>query len=164
MRYTYAKRRELDRLIHDANMVNLSNDNTIQFIKQKTGITIGQTQLVERKRILRHQGRDIWNKYKTDDYEYRLEHLHRIAEARRVKESAALQMFRYEDDPKKFFQWKGAAYALLEASRYLAELTDHIPEIDAIGHGYEDHAYGQMEQPLETEESDSTEDPGNRQF
>jgi hypothetical protein len=163
MRYKHAVREQLDRLIHDANMVGLTNPQTIQLIQERAGITVARDQVTERRRILRIKGREIWDKYRKDSYTYRLEHLDRMAEARRIKESAAQQMFKYENDEKKFFHWKSAAYAFIEASKYLAELTDHIPEIDAIGHGA---MFNEMEQLSSTESTQSQEDtdPGNRQF
>lgn len=134
MRYKKHVRAEIDKAIHDANIANLSHSKTIQYVLDKTGITVGHTQLVERKRLLRHKAKALWNEYRKDDYTYRLEHLARMAEARQVVEHAAEKEIEYHADPKKFFQWKAAAYALMEASRYLAELQDKIPEIDAIGH------------------------------
>lgn len=132
MRYKKHTRAEIDRAIHDANIANLSIKQALQFIAEKTGVTIGQAQLVERRRILRHRAIALWNEYRKDDYAYRLEHLQRVAEARLVKEQAAVKMIEFFADPKKFFQWKTAAYTLMEASRYLNELHLKIPEIDGV--------------------------------
>lgn len=134
MRYKKHTRAEIDRAIHDANIANLSHDKTIQFVLERTGITVGHAQIVERRRILRHRAIALWKEYRKDDYAYRLEHIARMAEARQVVEHAAEKEQEYHADPKKFFQWKTAAYTLMEASRYLAELQYKIPEIDAISH------------------------------
>jgi len=133
MRYKKHTRAEIDRAIHDANIANLSHKQTTQFVLEKTGITIGHTQLVERKRILRHRAIELWNEYRKDDYAYRLEHLERMNEARKVKEMAATKMIEYYEDPKKFFQWKASAYTFMDASKYLSELHLMIPEIDVMG-------------------------------
>lgn len=133
MRYKKHTRAEIDRAIHDANIANLSHAQTIQFVAERTGITVGHTQLVERRRLLRNKAIALWNEYRKDDYAYRLEHLQRVSEARLVKEHAAKKEMEFFNDEKKFFQWKTAAYTLMEASRYLNELQLLIPEIDAIG-------------------------------
>lgn len=145
MRYTKSVRAEIDRAIHDANIANLSHAKTIQYVQDRLGILIGHTQLVERRRILRNRSIDLWNEYRTDNYSYRLEHLERMNEARKVKDSAAKKMMEYEDDPKKLFQWRTAVYVFLDASKYLSELHAMIPEIDSIGHS--DSSY-EMEQEI----------------
>lgn len=134
MRYKKHTREEIDRAIHDSSIAGLTTTPAIQFVLDRTGITISHTQLVERKRILRNRSKEQWLTYVKNDYAYRIEHLQRLAEARQVKEHAAQKEMEYAQDSKKFFQWKTAAYALMEASRYLNELHSMIPEIDSIGH------------------------------
>lgn len=150
VRYSKSVSADINRCIHDANIAGFTIENTVKYIEWKIpGLTITRSFIVERKRILRNQGKHIWNQYKTDDYAYRLEHLQRMEEARRVKESAMLQMIRYENDPGKFFHWNKASYVLIEASKYLAELEQQIPEIDAIGHGdSENEDYEQVHQEI----------------
>ena len=134
VRYSKSVSADINKCIHDANIAGFTIENTVKYIEWKIpGIHITRTLIVERKRLLRNQGKHIWNQYKTDDYAYRLEHLQRMEEAKRVKQSAMLQVIRYENDPAKFFQWNKASYVLLEASKYLAELESQVPEIDAIG-------------------------------
>ena len=133
MRYKKHTRAEIDRAIHDANIANLSQKQATQFVLEKTGITIGHTQLVERRRILRHRAIALWKEYRKDDYAYRLEHLQRVDEMRMVKEMAAKKVIEYFDDPKKFFQWKASAYALMDATERLSNLQMLIPEIDVMG-------------------------------
>lgn len=145
MRYKKHTRAEIDRAIHDANIANLSHDKAIQFVLDRTGIKIGHAQLVERRRLLKHKAIALWNEYRKDDYAYRVEHLQRVSEARLVKEHAAQKEMEYFDDPKKFFQWKTAAYTLMEASRYLDELQRKIPEIDGIANDDMDEEISQVQ-------------------
>ena len=145
MRYKKHTRAEIDRAIHDANIANLSHDKAMQFVQGKTGIRIGHTQLVERRRILRHKAIALWNEYRKDDYALRLEHLDRIAELKRVKEHAASKEMEYFDDPKKFFQWKTAAYALMDAVDRLSKLQLLIPEIDVLGSNVVDETIQQIQ-------------------
>ena len=134
VRYSKSVSADINKCIHDGNIAGFTTENLVKYIEWKIpGLTITRSFIVERKRILRNQGKHIWNQYKTDDYAYRLEHLQRMDEARRVKESAMNRMLEYENDQKKFFQWNKAGYLLLEASKYLAELESQVPEIDAIG-------------------------------
>lgn len=134
VRYSKSVSADINKCIHDGNIAGFTIEGLVKYIEWKIPqIKITRTLVVERKRLLRNQGKHIWNQYKTDDYAYRLEHLQRMDEARRVKESAMNRMLEYENDPKKFFQWNKAGYLLLEASKYLAELESQVPEIDAIG-------------------------------
>lgn len=137
MRYKKTVRESIDKAIHDATMMGLTIEQSIQFVLEKTGIKIGHCQIVDRKRLLRNNGIAIWNKYRKDDYAYRLKHLDRMHEVERVKEQAYEKMMEYKDDPKRFFQWKYSAYTVLESVRLLSELHAAIPEIDAIGHEME---------------------------
>jgi hypothetical protein len=140
MRYKRAVRAEIDACIRDAGMLGLSHDKTIQFIQERTGLTIGHTQLVDRKRLLKIRGKVLWNTFRKDDYALRLRHLDRIQEAELVAHGAARKVLEYQDNPKTFFQWKAAAYALMEASRYLCELDEMTREIDGVGlSGYEEN-------------------------
>ena len=149
MRYSRSVSAEINRCIHDANIAGFTLENTQRYIEWKIpGTKISHTLVVERKRLLRNQSKHIWNQYKTDDYAYRLEHLQRMDEARRVKESAMRQLMEYENDPKKFFQWNKASYIVLEASKYLADLQQQIPDIDAIGHGFEGDYNNEIQQEI----------------
>lgn len=132
MRYKKHTRAEIDKAIHDAGIANLSQSKTIEYVLKETGVTISHTQLIDRRRFLRQKGIGIWNGFRKDDYAYRLEHLERLKEARIVKEHAAEKEMEYYKNPKTFFQWKAAAYTLLDASKYLHELDKLIPEIDVI--------------------------------
>lgn len=137
MRYKKSVRESIDMAIHDTTIMGLATEQSIQFVFERTGIKIGHCQFIDRKRILKQNGIAIWNKYRKDDYAYRLKHLDRINEVEKVKEQAYEKMLEYKDDPKKFFQWKYSAYTLLESVRLLSELHAAIPEIDGIKHEME---------------------------
>lgn len=144
MPYSYDVRQLIDRAIHDATLANLSDISAIEYIQEKTGITIGRTQLHKRRSVLKMQRIRMWNAYKNNDYAYRMEHLERISEAKLVKNVALEKVLQYKDDEKKYFLLLRAASLLLEANRRIQELTDLIPDIDTIG-VVSDNAIGQQE-------------------
>jgi hypothetical protein len=133
MRYSYDIRQRIDRAIHDATLANLTEAGTLDYVREKTNITIERTQLYKRKSILKTQRVRMWNAYKNNDYAYRMEHLDRIHEAKLVKNIALEKILLFKDDEKKYFQLIKAALLLLEANKRIQELTDLIPDIDTIG-------------------------------
>lgn len=133
-RYTRLQSQQINRCIHDGNIAGFSTEGMQKYIKDKVGVHIGRTVLTERRRLLRKDSIKIWNKYRNDDYQYKLEYLDRIHEVKRAKESCFRKMLEYETNPKTFFQWKIACGMFLDANKQLTELVAIIPEIDAIGH------------------------------
>jgi len=159
MKYSKFDRDRINKAIHDAAMIGLSTEQTLEYVRDKTDKTIGRTQLVERKRLLRIGGMALWNKYRKDDFAYRLEHLERIKEAKRVVESAAKKMIENEEDPKKFWFWKSAALTFMESIRLLSELHSMIPEIDMIGREGNENADG-MDSEVSLSQSAATSQTG----
>lgn len=146
MRYTRQQSIAITRCIHDANIANFSTKATIQYIWDKVGVPINRTALYERKRLLRREAIKVWNTYRSDDYELRLQYLERIHIAERALESCMRKMIEYEDNPKTFFQWSVSNRMLREANKELTDLLSFIPEIDAIGHEMEHTPYDQLSQ------------------
>lgn len=161
VRYTKQQSQAIARCIHDANIANFSVEGTIQYIKDKVHVPIARTALYNRRRILRNDSIKVWNKYRSDDYQLRLEYLDRIKEVKRAKESCFRKMLEYENNPKTFFQWKIACGMFLDANKQLTELVSFIPEIDAIGHltGEEDEKISGLPTAINTGTSEKTRNP-----
>jgi hypothetical protein len=134
-RYTKDQSIAINRCIHDTSIANLSQLEALKYIEEKTGIQLGRTSYNERKRQLRIAGIRQWNRYRKDDYALRLDMLERINVVKKVQENALTKMLQFDLNPKTFFQWKTAAYAVMESNKQLVELQLLVPEIDAIGHG-----------------------------
>jgi hypothetical protein len=136
MRYKPGISEQINRCIHDAKIANYTNEGTIRYIQDKTGIKIGRNQLIIRRQLLRRHAKNVWNKYRTDDYEYRLAHLDLMNASKRVRDSATRKMIQYEDKDKDFFKWKSSASTLLDANDRLANLIRDMPDIDSTDRSY----------------------------
>lgn len=165
MRFKPETYERIDREVHNASLANLSEKGAIDYIHQKTGIRIGRTLLHHRKGILKLRRTNLWNKYRNDDFAYRLEHLARIDEAKYVRDIAMAEMNRYNTgDRKDFYLLQRAAYLVLETNRRIQELTQLIPEIDAVGGtAFRDEIYQEIPS-ISATQTTSQQDQGNRQF
>ncbi len=150
MQYKAETREQIDRCIRDAANAAFTIQGTIDFIADRTGITISRAQIFERRKFLKALSRNAWNKYREDDYAYKLEYIEGLERIKSLREKTFKKVLDYEKDDKLLWKFHKSIYAFLDVDERYLQYLEKLPEIDVTGLEM-DQKIPQLEQQTNTE-------------